>query len=171
MIEIEREFDERSRFWGMIIKTPEGHQVKVSCNPSCKGEVNEIIRFNKAGGCRVWSGEYMKGRCMDVSDTGFAFGGVRIYVNKEGKLSKLEAHEGVAVKMDGIVLGNRQRNVNPCKPKRSATEVERLAIIGAIKKCEDENKLRVLRALAESKDEAKISFISALFGLHESQKV
>jgi len=169
MIEIEREFDERSRFLGMLVKTSEGQKLRVECNPIRKGEVRKVLLFDKNRACTVWSGENMKGRCVDIADDVMNLTGVRLYVNKEGRLAKLEAHDEAVVKMDGIVL-NRRVNARPCQARRSGLEIERLAIIGAIKKCEDENKLKVIRAFAESKDEAKISFISALFGLHPSQK-
>ena len=169
MIEIEREFDERSRFWGMVVRTDEGQKLQVECNPSRKGELRKVLLFDKNGACTVWSREAMQGRCVDISDDAMHHTGVRVYVNKEGRLAKLEAHDEAVVKMDGIIL-NRRVNARVCQARQSELEMERLAIIGAIKKCEDENKLRVLRALAESKDEAKVSFVSALLGAHKEQK-
>jgi len=47
-------------------------------------------------------------------------------------------------------------------------EMYRLAIIGAIQKSTDVQKMKVLKALAETTDEPKIAFISALLGVHRN---
>ena len=157
MIEIEREFDERSRFWGMVVRTDEGQKLQVECNPSRKGEVRKVLLFDKNGACTVWSREAMQGRCVDISDDAMHHTGVRVYVSKEGRLAKLEAHDEAVVKMDGVIIDEasikrRKRMLNPYDKKLGPQRdliLQRLAIIAAVKKIDDIQKLAAIRARAE----------------------
>ncbi|MBQ4472631.1 MAG: hypothetical protein II942_05280 [Alphaproteobacteria bacterium] len=157
MIEIEREFDERSRFWGMVVRTDEGQKLQVECNPSRKGEVRKVLLFDKNGACTVWSREAMQGRCVDISDDAMHHTGVRVYVSKEGRLAKLEAHDEAVVKMDGVIIDEasikrRKRMLNPYDKKLGPQKdliMQRLAIIAAVKKIDDIQKLATIRARAE----------------------
>ena len=118
MIEIEREFGERGRLCGMTIKTAEGQKMQVICTGMRKGHVRKIIRFDKNGACRcVWDGGFMRGRCVDISDDLVYHSGVRVYVNKQQQLAKIEVGKEASIKMDGIVideaaLRRRRRVIN-----------------------------------------------------------
>ena len=184
MIEIKREFSERGRFCGLTIKTEAGQKMQVICTGARKGYVGKIIHFDKAGSCRcIWDGGYMRGRSVEISDDLFYHSGVRVYGDKQQKLTKIEVGQDVtSVKMDGVLLDEatlrrNRRKIDPYDSKLvpqtktlSDLIIYRAAILSAVKKCEDEKRLKLIRAVTECQDEAKFSFLTALFGLHESQQ-
>lgn len=158
MIEINREYNENGYLNGMTIKTEEGRRLEVLFWGRQRGYLNKMLLFGANGSCDyVWSGEYMRGRIADISDDPFGHDGVRVYVNKAQKVTKIEVGDRAVVKMDGVVIDEasikrRKRMLNPYDKKLGPQRdliLQRLAIIAAVKKIDDIQKLAAIRARAE----------------------